>query len=62
MSFYSSVELTSVSCVASLFLIEKILINVCILRNPSRFGILFISGLYRLGLIVRRKPFPFRVT
>ena len=44
------------------FLIEKILINVRILRDLSRVAILFILGLYRLGLVMRHKPFPFRVT
>ena len=44
------------------FLIEKILINVRILRDLSCVGILFILGLYRLGLVMRHKPFPFRVT
>ena len=60
MGFYSSVEPISVSCVASIFLREKILVNVRILGDPSHAGILFILGLYELGLIVRHKFFPFR--
>ena len=61
MGFYSSVELTSVSCVAKCFLIEKIIINGWILRDPPYVRVLFVLGLYRIGLIVRRKLFPFRI-
>ena len=61
LGFYSSVELTSVSCVAKCFLIEKIIINGWILRDPPYVRVLFVLGLYRIGLIVRRKLFPFRI-
>jgi len=62
LSFYSSVEPNSYACATSLFLIGKISINVRIFQNPPRVRILFILGLYGLGLIVRRKSFPFRVS
>ena len=61
LGFYSSIELTSVSCVARCFLMEKIIINGRILGDPPYVRILFVLGLYRLGLIVRRKLFPFRI-
>ena len=37
--FYSSVEPTFVSCSGRCFLMEKILINVHILQDPSHVGI-----------------------
>lgn len=60
--FYSDVEPTFLSCVGSLFLMEKIIINGRISRDPSHVRILVILRLYRLGLIVRHKLFPFRIT
>ena len=62
LGFYSSVEPNFYTCGTSLFLIGKISINVHIFQNPPRVRILFILGLYGLGLIVRRKSFPFRVS
>ena len=61
LGFYSSVEPTFVSCVGRRFLIGKIIINGRILRNPPHVRILFILGLYELGLIVRCKLFSFRI-
>ena len=61
LGFYSSVESTFVSCIGRHFLIGKIIINGCILRNPPHVRILFILRLYELGLIVRCKLFPFRI-
>ena len=62
LGFYSSVEPNFYACTTSLFLIGKISINVHIFQNSSRVRILFILRLYGLGLIVRRKSFPFRVS
>ena len=60
LGFYSSIEPTSVSCIGRRFLIGKIIINGRILRNPPHVRILFILGLYELGLIMKYKLFPFR--
>ena len=57
MGFYSSVESIYYACATNLFLIEKIFINVHIFLR-----VLFVVGLYGLGLIVRHKLFPFRVS
>ena len=62
LGFYSNVELTSVSCVIRRFLMEKIVINGRILWDPPYVRILFVLRLCRLGLIVRRKLFPFRIS
>ena len=50
------------ACATSLFHIEKISINACIFQNPHCVRILFILGLYELGLNLKRKSFPFRVS
>ena len=60
--FYSSVESNSFACITSLFLMEKISINARIFQNPLYVRILFILRLYGLGLILRCKSFPFRVS
>ena len=52
----------SYACATSLFLIGKIFINVHILPNPPRIRILFILGFYGLGLFMRHKLFPFRIS
>ena len=62
LGFYSGVELNYYACVASLFHIGKILINECIFQNLLCIRILFVLGFYRLGLTVRRKSFPFRIS
>ena len=62
LGFYSSVEPTSFACITSLFVIGKISINERIFQNPPRVRIPFISRLYGLGLIVKHKLFPFRVS
>ena len=60
--FYSSIEPNSQTCGTSLFLIGKIFINVRIFQNPPCVRVLFAMGLYGLGLIVRHKLFPFRIS
>jgi len=60
--FLSGVELNYYACVASLFLIRKILINERIFWNLLRIRILFASGFYGLGLTVGCKLFPFRIS
>ena len=62
LGFYSGVELNYYACVASLFLIGKILINECILQKHLCIRILFALGFYRLGLTVGRKSFLFRIS
>jgi len=62
LGFYSGVELNYYACVASLFHIGKILINECIFQNLLCIRIIFVLGFYRLGLTVRRKSFPFRIS
>ena len=62
LGFYSSVEPNSYASVTSLFLIGKIFINVRILPNPPRIRILFILGFCGLGLFMRHKSFPFRIS
>ena len=62
LGFYSGVELNYYACVASLFHIGKILINERIFRNLLCIRILFVLGFYGLGLTVRRKSFPFRIS
>ena len=62
LGFYSSVEPNFYACATSLFLIGKIFINVHILPNPPRIRILFILGFYGLGLFMRHKLFPFRIS
>ena len=62
MGFYSNVEPNSYAYATRLFLIGKIFINVRILPNPPRIRILFILGFYRLGLFMRHKLFPFRIS
>ena len=59
--FYSRVEPISQTCVTSFFPIGNIFNNVCIFQNPP-FVVLFAVGLYGLGLIVRLKLFPFRIS
>ena len=59
--FYSSIELTFVSCAGRCFLSRKIIINGLVLRNPSHTGILSVLGFYWLGIIVGCKLFPFRI-
>ena len=59
--FYSSVELISYACATSLSLIGKIFINVRIFQNPPYVRVLFVVGLYGLGLLVRHKLFSFKV-
>ena len=59
--FYNRVEPISQTCVTSLFLIGKIFINVRMFQNPPFVRVLFVVGLYGLGLIVRLKLFPFRI-
>ena len=61
LGFYSSVEPISYACATSLFLIEKIFINVRIFQNPPCIRVPFVVGFYGLGLIVRHKLFPFRI-
>ena len=60
--FYSGVESNSFACARSLFLMEKISINVCISCNPPCVRFLVVLGLYELGLILRHKSFPFRIS
>ena len=62
LGFYSSVEPISYACATSPFLIGKIFINVRIFKNPPCMRVPFVMGLYGLGLIVRHKLFPFRVS
>ena len=62
LDFYSSVELISYACATSLSLIRNIFINVRIFQNPPYVRVLFVVGLYGLGLIVRHKLFSFRVS
>ena len=61
LGFYSSVESNSYACATSLFHIGKILINGRISQNPLCIRILFMLGFYGIGLIVRRKLFPFKI-
>ena len=60
--FYSSIEPTSITCITSLFLMEKIFINAHIFQNPFCGRILFILGFDGLGLVLRSKFFPFRIS
>ena len=62
LGFYSSVELSSKTCDASLFLVENIFTNVHIVQNPPYIRILLILGLYGLGFIMKCKWFPFKVS
>ena len=62
LGFYSSVESISYACAASLFLIGKIFINMRIFLNPPYVKILFVMGLYELGLIVRHRLFSFMIS
>ena len=62
LGFYSSVESISYACATSLFIIRKIFINAHIFQNPPCVRVLFVVGLYGLGLIVRHKLFSFRVS
>ena len=62
LGFYSGVESNSFACARSLFLMEKISINVRISWNPPCVRFLVVLGLYELGLILRRKSFPFRIS
>ena len=61
LGFYSSVESNFYACATSLFHIGKILINGRIFQNLLRIRILFMLGFYGLGLIMRRKLFPFKI-
>ena len=61
LGFYSSVESDFYACATSLFHIGKILINGRIFKNPLCVRILLMMVFYKLGLIVRRKSFPFRI-
>ena len=62
LGFYSSVESISYACATNLFLIEKIFINVRIFQNPPCVRVLFVVGLYGLGLILRHKLFSFIIS
>ena len=52
----------SLTCATSLFPIGKIFINVRIFQNPPYARILLILGFYELGLIMRRRFFPFGIS